>query len=135
MQLSVLRERARATHCTVAYNQTEVGATFVAANAVDGEEVRVKIRTKHEHVRREQRLRMHELVVRTLADLGEQSRLAAYCPSCRRSQFLDLEALRARYGAELSLRNLRARLRCSRCGARRPEVIHVWDNGARFAGH
>ena len=74
-----------------------------------------------------------KLVVRTIGDLKGCSRLVAYCTSCRRSQFLDLEALRARYGAGLSLRSLRARLRCSRCGARRPEVIHVWDNGARYA--
>jgi hypothetical protein len=77
---------------------------------------------------------MQQLVVRTIGDLDESSRLAAYCPACRRSQFLDLVALRARYGADLSLRSLRARLRCSRCGARRPEVIHVWDNGATYTG-
>jgi hypothetical protein len=77
---------------------------------------------------------MRQLVVKTIGDLEGSSRLAAYCPACRRSQFLDLEALRARHGAELSLRSLRARLRCSRCGTRRPEVIHVWDTGAAYAG-
>jgi hypothetical protein len=73
--------------------------------------------------------RQQPVVVRTLGDLGSRSKLVAYCTSCRRSRFLDLEALRTRYGAELALRSLRARLRCSRCGARRPEVMHVWDTG------
>ena len=75
-----------------------------------------------------------KLVVRTIGDLEGCSRLVAYCTSCRRSQFLDLEALRKRYGAELSLGSLRARLRCSRCGARRPDMMQVWDNGAAYAG-
>ena len=75
-----------------------------------------------------------KLVVRTIGDLEGCSKLAAYCRSCRHSQFLDLEALRTRYGADLSLQSLRARLRCSRCGCRRPEVMHVWDNVAAYAG-
>ena len=74
-----------------------------------------------------------KLVVRTIGDLEGSSRLVAYCTSCRRSQFLDLEALRKRYGSEL---------RCAASGlacvltlrSRRPEVMHVWDNGAGYAG-
>jgi hypothetical protein len=66
---------------------------------------------------------MRKVVIRTIGDLEGRSRLVAYCPSCRHRQFLDLEALRQRYGSELSLRSLRARLRCSRCEARRPEMM------------
>jgi hypothetical protein len=75
---------------------------------------------------------MPPVVIRSLGDLNDdRSKLVAYCTSCRRSQFLDLAALRTRYGAELSLCSLRARLRCSRCGARRPEVMHVWSELCR----
>jgi hypothetical protein len=42
---------------------------------------------------------------------------------------LDLHALRERHGTQLSLKSLRARLRCSRCGARSIETSHVWDAG------
>ena len=75
-----------------------------------------------------------QVVIRSLGDLQGHSKLAAYCRSCRHSQFLDLEALSTRYGTDFSLQSLRARLRCSRCGCRRPEVMHVWDNGAAYAG-
>jgi hypothetical protein len=37
--------------------------------------------------------------------------------------------LRERCGPELSFKSSRARLRCSRCGARSTEIFHVWDAG------
>jgi hypothetical protein len=69
------------------------------------------------------------VTIRTLADLGPRNRLDAHCPSCRRSQRLDVQALISRYGP-LSLEQLRARLVCRRCGARRPELIQSWDNSS-----
>jgi hypothetical protein len=71
------------------------------------------------------------VAIRTLGDLGEHNELYAYCDSCRHSRQLDLADLRERYGPELSLKGLRARLRCSRCGARRGQAFHVWDAGPR----
>ena len=80
------------------------------------------------------RLRLpRPVTIRTLGDLGEQNQLVAHCPKCRHSRRLDLKALRGRYGL-LSLRRLRARLRCTRCGARPPGLVHVFDNGAPFRG-
>jgi hypothetical protein len=67
--------------------------------------------------------------IQTLGDLGERTQLFAYCSRCRHSSELDLSALRERHGVQLSLKRLRARLRCSRCGARSVETMHVWDVG------
>jgi hypothetical protein len=69
------------------------------------------------------------VTISTLGDLGERSELYAYCGSCHHSRRLDLAELRERYGLDLSLRRLRARLRCSRCGGRSVETFHVWDAG------
>jgi hypothetical protein len=71
------------------------------------------------------------VAIRTLADLGAQSQLYAYCNACHHSSQLDLTALRERYGPQLSLNSLQTRLRCSRCGARSVETFHVWDAGPR----
>jgi hypothetical protein len=68
-------------------------------------------------------------VIRTIGDLGERDQLYAYCEVCRHSRQLDLPELRERYGPELSLKVLRARLRCSRCGARGGQAFHVWHAG------
>jgi hypothetical protein len=69
------------------------------------------------------------VAIRTIGDLGERDQLYAYCSACRHSSQLDLTVLRERYGPQLSLTDLRARLRCSRCGARSIETSHVWDAG------
>jgi hypothetical protein len=69
------------------------------------------------------------VATRTIGDLGERDQLYAYCSACRHSARLDLAALRDRYGPQLALKSLRARLRCSRCGARSIETSHVWDAG------
>jgi hypothetical protein len=69
------------------------------------------------------------VAIRILGDLGERDQLYAYCSACRHNRRLDLAALRERYDPQLSLKSLRARLRCSRCGARSIETSHVWDAG------
>jgi hypothetical protein len=69
------------------------------------------------------------VAVTTIGDLGDRDQVFAYCGACRHSRQLDLGALRDRYGSQLTLAALRARLRCSRCGARSAETSHVWDAG------
>jgi hypothetical protein len=73
--------------------------------------------------------RQRPIAVEAIGDLGERGQLYAYCDACRHSVRLDLDGLRERYGAQLSLKRLRAKLRCSRCGGRSVETFHVWDNG------
>ena len=73
-----------------------------------------------------------QVVIRSLGDLQGSSKLAAYCRSCRHSQFLDLEALRTRYGADLSLQSLQASVALLPLWIQ-PAVMHVWDNGAASA--
>jgi hypothetical protein len=75
--------------------------------------------------RRQQRT----VAIRTIGDLGDRNQLYAYCEACRHNSQLDLAALRKRYGRQLALKDLRARLRCSRCSARSIETSHVWDAG------
>jgi hypothetical protein len=65
--------------------------------------------------------------VTTLADLSPRNRLDAHCTRCRYSRRLDVQELIAKYGP-LRIGELRERLRCNRCGARRPQVILGWDN-------
>jgi hypothetical protein len=74
------------------------------------------------------RQQQHPILVRTIADLGERTRLFASCPRCHCTRALDVDALRARYGARLSLRRLASMLRCTRCGARGCGVMQVFDN-------
>jgi hypothetical protein len=69
------------------------------------------------------------VAIRTIGDLGEHSQMYAYCNACRHSSELALAALRECCGSDLSLKTLRARLRCSRCGARSVETTHVCDAG------
>jgi hypothetical protein len=77
------------------------------------------------------RPRQVPILVRTIADLGEHTRLFASCPRCHHTHALDLDALRTRYGARLSLRRLSNMLRCTRCGARDCGVMQVFDNSER----
>jgi hypothetical protein len=76
--------------------------------------------------------RVRPVQVRTLADLADRNHLYAHCNHCRNAKKLDVAALLARFGP-LSFGRLKNRLRCTRCGARRPELMHVWDNGAGAA--
>jgi hypothetical protein len=78
--------------------------------------------------------RQRPIVIRTIGDLGERNELYAYCDACRHSNRLDLAELREWYGPNLSLKALRRRLRCSRCGGRSVEVFHVWDAGPHARG-
>jgi hypothetical protein len=68
------------------------------------------------------------VVIRTIADLGPNVRLLAYCHACRHCSDLDIRGVLDCYG-QIPLTTLRQRLRCSTCGARRPEVQQVRDNG------
>jgi hypothetical protein len=70
------------------------------------------------------------IAIQTIGDLGERDQLYAYCEVCRHGRQLDLAEPRERYGPELSLKGLRARLRCSRCGAGGGQAFHVWDMGS-----
>ena len=74
--------------------------------------------------------RVRPVRIRTLADLDGRNQLYAHCNHCRHARRLDVPMLLARFGA-LTFGRLKNRLRCARCGARRPELMHVWDNGAR----
>jgi hypothetical protein len=60
----------------------------------------------------------------SLGTLGELEVLYAYCRRCKRDRPLNVPALLRRYG-DLHLRRLRARLRCSTCGAREAEIIRA----------
>jgi hypothetical protein len=60
----------------------------------------------------------------SLGTLGELEVLYAFCRRCKRDRKLDVPALFRRYG-DLHLRRLRARLRCSTCGAREAEIIRA----------
>ena len=73
--------------------------------------------------------RVRPIHIRTLADLDGRNHLYAHCNQCRHARRLDVPMLLERFGA-LTFGRLRNRLRCTRCGGRRPEVMHVWDNGA-----
>lgn len=54
----------------------------------------------------------------TLGDLSPGDFLSARCPSCDRSEALDIPALVARLGPDFEVTDLRDRLRCSQCGRR-----------------
>jgi hypothetical protein len=60
----------------------------------------------------------------SLGTLGELEVLYAYCRRCKRDRPLNVPALLKRYG-DLHLRRLRARLRCTACGAREAEIIRA----------
>jgi hypothetical protein len=60
----------------------------------------------------------------SLGTLGELEVLYAYCRRCKRDRPLNGPALIKRYG-DLHLRRLRARLRCTACGAREAEIIRA----------
>lgn len=59
------------------------------------------------------------VAIRTLADLAERNHLYAHCNRCRHARQLDVPMLLARFGP-LTFGRLKNRLRCARCGARRP---------------
>jgi hypothetical protein len=66
-----------------------------------------------------------KVTISTLADLGPRNRLDAHCTRCRHSRQLDVRKLVERYGA-LGFGELRGRLRCQRCGGRRPHRSCWW---------
>ena len=65
----------------------------------------------------------------TLANLGPNFWLAAYCRTCFRYTRLERTRLILRYGPDIDLDDLRARLTCSGCGARDALLYRGWDVG------
>jgi ribosomal protein S27AE len=63
----------------------------------------------------------------TLADLGPGYRLNATRERSDHTGCLDVPTLMARHG-DMPLDQLRARIRCGRCGAGRPRTTLPWDN-------
>lgn len=64
------------------------------------------------------------ITIRTLRDIAGRYSLAACCDRsrCGHSLQLDVRELIAKLGADFELAELRRRARCSKCGARAPEV-------------
>lgn len=54
----------------------------------------------------------------TIASARASLTVRAYCDKCRHYAALDLQALGAKYGDEMTLPALRSRLVCSSCGSR-----------------
>ena len=61
-----------------------------------------------------------------LMDLIENFRVYALCVPCGRMEPLDLDALGARLGPELTTEDLRARVRCARCSERTHDIRIVY---------
>jgi hypothetical protein len=62
--------------------------------------------------------------LKTLADLGKGQVIYSICTPCRRTVQLDTRRLMARYGAALTIAELKHRLTCSHCKAR-PRCIRI----------
>lgn len=67
---------------------------------------------------------MNSITICTLRDIAGRERLFAQCDRlvCEHFRELDVGDLMARYGADFELAELRRRVKCSKCGARPPEV-------------
>lgn len=59
-------------------------------------------------------------------DLIENFRVYALCVPCERMEALDLDAVAARAGRELTVEDLRARVRCSDCRQRTRDIRIVY---------
>ena len=72
------------------------------------------------------------ITIRTLGDIAGKERLFAECDriGCGHSQELLVEDLERRFGKDFELAELRRRVRCSKCGARPPDVrVHAVSDG------
>lgn len=65
---------------------------------------------------------MPEIRLNALGDFGDALSVKAYCEGCGRSRDLDVRRLVRRYGAALSIAELKARLTCQRCRQRSPSI-------------
>jgi len=61
-----------------------------------------------------------------LIELTQRFRIYAVCIPCGRMELLAMEALVAKLGARATVTDVRLRLRCSRCGSKRPDVRVVY---------
>lgn len=67
---------------------------------------------------------MPERGLNTLADLGDQHAIYAFCDPCKRSERLNTDRIAAVYGADFTIAELKHRLTCRNCGAR-PRQIRI----------
>jgi hypothetical protein len=72
-----------------------------------------------------------------LTELVGGFQVYAVCPPCARMEALALEALIARFGPDVSLSDIRPRLKCAVCGERSGElrVIYVGADGQAGTFH
>ena len=68
-------------------------------------------------------LEIHEVELRSLADVAERFGIYLECRRCGRLSALDARRLIARHAGDLTLYQLRRQARCSRCGGRRVRVL------------
>jgi DNA-directed RNA polymerase subunit RPC12/RpoP len=68
-------------------------------------------------------LEIHEVELRSLADVAERFGVYLECLRCGRLSALDARRLIARHAGDLTLYQLRRQARCSRCGGRRARVL------------
>ena len=67
------------------------------------------------------------IVIRTLGDLTDGDALYGACDDCFRVETLDVGALLARLGSEITFADLCRRLRCTACGSRNAHLMHGWE--------
>ena len=70
----------------------------------------------------------------TLAEAATQIECGVQCPNCWVTVRLDLAALAAKLGPAVKVGDLRARLKCSVCGARLPMMCTLWLGQTYTAG-
>jgi hypothetical protein len=66
-----------------------------------------------------------------ILDLADRFEIYALCPPCGRMEALPCAALINRFGADVTITDLRPRLRCRQCGTRSGEirVVYVGPEG------
>ncbi|HEY5678450.1 MAG TPA: hypothetical protein VIS55_00110 [Pseudomonadales bacterium] len=73
----------------------------------------------------------------TLDDIARSFQVYAVCAPCQRTQPLPLAALIARFGGDLPVTALRARLRCETCRQRSADmrIVYVGPCGSAAGFH
>jgi hypothetical protein len=69
----------------------------------------------------------------TLAEAVEVIAYGASCSRCHETRRVDLARLRDRLGAQFLVRDIRPRLRCSKCGNHRIIVVTLWTSASSTA--
>lgn len=62
----------------------------------------------------------------TLGDLAGKFNLHAVCVDCNRQPALDLAGLIERYGADCTIANIKAMVRCDQCRRRTGKILLVY---------